>query len=430
MLLILGGNSLLIWQFQTARLQTYRSIGVSQQLISVLQLQQSLLSFHLRLDELARSQDTHRLVTEGAALERTLLEQTQRTRSALTNSSPQNAADPALLPTLQAIEITLPTQVEAIAGLAQTGDWDAVRLRLGNELKPLETQTSVLVDRVNQQVSGAMTQAIANMESVQRRILFIVPSMAILTFCIAVFFGWSIARRLIELRLEERVGERTRIARELHDTLLQSFQGLLFKLDAITYMLEDRPDAQKSLEMVMDQARQAIVEGRDAVQGLRVSTEVSNDLARAISNLGEGLAADYSSRIRPELWVHVEGVSRDLVPVLRDDVYHIAGEALRNAFQHADAGRIEVEISYGGRHFRVRVRDNGKGIAPPVLDAGRRAGHYGLPGLYERTKLIGGKLDVRSQPDSGTEIDLSVPASIAYARSGTPPKSKSSSQGT
>src|SRR5215475_3675697 len=183
-LLILGGNGVLIWQFQTARLQTYRSIGASQELIAVLQLQQSLLSFHLRLDELARSEDSHRLVTEGAALQKTLLEETRRTRSTLNTSPRQLVIDPALLPTLQAIEITLPTQVEAIAGLAQTGDWDAVRLRLGNELKPLETQTSVLVDRVNQQVSGEMMHAVANTESVQRRILVIVPSIAILTFSI------------------------------------------------------------------------------------------------------------------------------------------------------------------------------------------------------------------------------------------------------
>src|SRR5215470_19126927 len=114
MLFILGGNALVIWQFQTARLQTYRSIGVSQQLIAVLQLQQNLLSFHLRLDELAKSQDAHRLATEGAALQKTLLEQTQQTRSALASSSTQTAVDPALLPTLQAIEITLPAQVEAI----------------------------------------------------------------------------------------------------------------------------------------------------------------------------------------------------------------------------------------------------------------------------------------------------------------------------
>jgi len=108
MLFILGGNALVILQFQTARLQTYCSIGVSQQLIAVLQLQQNLLSFHLRLDELAKSQDAHRLATEGTALQKTLLEQTQQTRSALASSSTQTAVDPALLPTCKQLKLPSP----------------------------------------------------------------------------------------------------------------------------------------------------------------------------------------------------------------------------------------------------------------------------------------------------------------------------------
>jgi signal transduction histidine kinase len=423
MLVILGGNGLVIWQFQTARLQTYRSIGVSQQLIAVLQLQNNLLSLHLRLDELARSQDPRRLATEGAELQRTLLQQTQQTRSALTSLSPQTAVDPALLPTLQAIEITLPTQIEAIAGLAQTGDWEAVRLRLGNELKPLETQTSVLVDHVNQQVSREMLQAVTNMESVQRRILVIVPAIAIVTFSIAAIFGWSIARRINELRLEERVGERTRIARDLHDTLLQSFQGTLLKLHAVTYIMRDRPEeAQRQLETAIEKARQAITEGRDAIQGMRSSTLTGNDLAHTMTLLGNELTAQHKGHHRsgdhcPEVHVQVEGTPRELAPILRDDIYRISGEAVRNAFLHAKAERIEVEIRYDARKFRLRVRDDGKGIDPKVLEAGAREGHYGLPGMRERAKLVGAKLAVRSEPESGTEIEVTIPASIAYAKS-------------
>jgi signal transduction histidine kinase len=418
MLLILGGNALLIWQFQTARLQTYRSIGASQQLIVVQQLQQSLLSFHLRLDELARSQDAQRLVTEGAALQRTLLEETQRTRVALTSSSTQNPGDPALLPTLQAIEITLPTQVEAIAGLAQTGDWDAVSLRLGNELKPLETQTSVLVDRVNQQVSKEMMQAVTNMERVQRRIVVIVPTTAVLTFGIAAFFGSSIARRLIELRLEERVSERTRIARDLHDTLLQSFQGVLLKFHAVTYLLPDRPDeAQRNLETVIEEARRAITEGRDAVYGLRSSTVGTSDLAQTIGRLGEQLAGTQIDQSSPGFRIHVEGTPRDLIPLLGDEVQRVAAEALRNAFKHAQASRIEVELRYDRRQFRLRVRDDGRGIDPTILGSDGRAGHYGLPGMHERAKLAGGKLSVWSEIQSGTEVELTIPAAVAYAKS-------------
>ena len=227
--------------------------------------------------------------------------------------------------------------------------------------------------------------------------------------------------RQFNMRLEERVGERTRIARDFHDTLLQSFQGVLMKFHAVTYMLMDRPEAQKTLETAIEQARQAITEGRDAVQGLRSSTVVTNDLARAISVLGEELAAqpssDQAGQTCPEFRVQVEGTPRDLVPLVRDEVNRIASEALRNAFRHAQARRIEVEIRYDQRRLRLRVQDNGKGIDPKVLSGGGRAGHYGLPGMRERAKLVGGKLAVWSELDSGTEAELTIPASVAYLKS-------------
>jgi signal transduction histidine kinase len=216
------------------------------------------------------------------------------------------------------------------------------------------------------------------------------------------------------MRLEERVGERTRIARDLHDTLLQSFQGVLLKFHAVTYLIPEHPaEAQKTMETAIEQARQAIAEGRDAVQGLRSSTVVSNDLARAIGTLGEELAGNSTGRKSPEFCVQVEGKPRDLAPLVRDEAYRIAGEALRNAFRHADAMRIEVEIRYD---LRLRVRDNGKGMDPEVLDGGGRAGHHGLPGMHERAKLVGGKLAIWSEIDCGTETELTIPASIAYAK--------------
>jgi signal transduction histidine kinase len=222
------------------------------------------------------------------------------------------------------------------------------------------------------------------------------------------------------VRLEARVGERTRIARDLHDTLLQSFQGVLLKFSAMTYLIPERPDVQKKLEGVIDQARAAVTEGRDAVQGLRSSTVLTNDLARAVTTFGEGLAAELSSDRAgancPEFQVRVEGKSRELPPLIRDEVYRIAAEALRNAFRHAQAKRIEVEIRYGQRHFRLSVLDNGKGIGQTVLNAGGRAGHHGLPGISERAELAGGKLTVRSQLDAGTEIELTIPAAVAYAK--------------
>lgn len=183
------------------------------------------------------------------------------------------------------------------------------------------------------------------------------------------------------------------------------------------------------LESVIDQARQAITEGRDTVQGLRSSTLAANDLARAISMLGDELTTHQKENHCPDFRVQVEGTPRDLAPILRDDVYRIAGEAVRNAFRHAQARRIEVEIRYDQRQLRLRIRDDGKGIDPKVLAAGARQGHYGLPGMHERAKLIGCKLAVSSKLDAGTEAELTIPASIAYAKAPTP-RSTSSRTGT
>jgi signal transduction histidine kinase len=220
------------------------------------------------------------------------------------------------------------------------------------------------------------------------------------------------------VRLEERVNERTRIARELHDTMLQSFQGLLLRFQATAHMLPGRPgEALKTLESAIDQAAQAITEGRDAVEGLRSSTVVSNDLSKAINTLGKELASGETNPNGAEFYVEVEGTSRDLRPIVRDEVYRIAGEAVRNAFKHAHAQKIEVEIRYDDRQLRLRVRDDGKGIDPKVLSKDGQPGHYGLRGMRERAKLMGGKLAVWSELDSGTELELSIPASRAYETS-------------
>jgi signal transduction histidine kinase len=220
------------------------------------------------------------------------------------------------------------------------------------------------------------------------------------------------------VRLEERVGERTRIARELHDTLLQSFQGLMLRFQVAHDELPGSPaEARKTLEYALDEAAQAITEGRDAVQGLRSSPVETNDLARAISSLGEELAGDESNSNRVESCVEVEGTPRDIPPILRDEIYRIAGEALRNAYRHAQARRIQVAIGYGEQQFRLRVRDDGTGIDPEVLDQQGRAGHWGLAGMRERAEIIGGQLEIWSQRESGTQVELSIPASIAYATS-------------
>ena len=245
--------------------------------------------------------------------------------------------------------------------------------------------------------------------------------------CVAasLFMLWGLYQlRLREIarefnsRLEERVGERTRIARDLHDTLLQNFQGLLLRFQTVLALCETRPaEAKEVLRSSIDQTAQAITEGREAVQGLRASTLESNDLAQAITTLGEQLAADASSATSVELLVKVEGTSRNLHPIVRDEIYRVASEALRNAFRHAEAQTIEVELRYDQRQFRLRVRDDGKGIDATILTTDGRAGHFGLPGMRERATLMGGKLTVWTAAESGTEIEFILPAARAYAAS-------------
>jgi signal transduction histidine kinase/ligand-binding sensor domain-containing protein len=247
--------------------------------------------------------------------------------------------------------------------------------------------------------------------------------------CVVVFLVllWGIYRLRVQqlqhqfaIGLEARVNERTRIARELHDTLLQSFQGLILRFQAGTNLLPERPvEAKQRFESAIDQAAQAVTEGRDAVQGLRSSTVETNDLAMAISALGEELAADGTIADSALFRMAVEGTPRNLHPILRDEVYRIAGETLRNAFRHAQARQIEVEIHYDAQQFRLRVRDDGKGIDPEILGEQPRPGHFGLHGMRERAKIVGGQLDVWSELDSGTEVELSIPASRAYATPST-----------
>jgi len=218
--------------------------------------------------------------------------------------------------------------------------------------------------------------------------------------------------REFNAQLEGRVDERLRVARELHDTLLQSFQALLLHMQAAKNLFaKGRDGAMDALDSALDLGAQAIVEGREAIQNMRSSTEVTNDLAQAIRAVGDELASESSAEFR----VMVEGSSRDVHPILRDDVYGIAREAVRNAFRHAEAKVIEVEIAYRD-NLRLRIRDDGKGIDPEIAKEGR-SGHYGIPGMRERARRIGGQLTVWSAPGAGTEIELSIPGSKAFGAS-------------
>jgi signal transduction histidine kinase/ligand-binding sensor domain-containing protein len=243
-----------------------------------------------------------------------------------------------------------------------------------------------------------------------------------LALCAGAFLAavWGLYRlrlyqvaREFNAQLDGRVDERLRVARDLHDTLLQTFQAALIQMQAAYNMFSRRPEkAVETLQKAITSSAGAIAEGREAIQNMRSSAVTKNDLARALRVAGDQMAAGGSAIFD----VRVQGSSRDVHPILRDEVYRIALEAMRNAFHHAEAKAIEAEIVYGDS-LQVRIRDDGKGIDPAVMKEGR-SGHFGLAGMRERAKHIGGKLDLWSGPGAGTEVQLSIPGTIAFARSG------------
>jgi signal transduction histidine kinase len=232
---------------------------------------------------------------------------------------------------------------------------------------------------------------------------------------------WYRMRQLaheFNVRLEGRVTERTRIARELHDTLLQSFQASLIQMQTARNVLPRRPEvAIQTLDSAIGSTEQAIDEGRRTIQDLRGPVAPQNDLENLLTVVARELAqAPDSNGIQPVFGVRVNGTRRILSSILQDEVYRIGLEALRNAFHHASASHIEVEIIYDNRDLCLRIRDDGKGIDRNILREGARAGHWGLPGIRERAKRIGARFDIWSEAGAGTEIELTVPASRAYAR--------------
>jgi signal transduction histidine kinase len=239
--------------------------------------------------------------------------------------------------------------------------------------------------------------------------------------------GWGLYRvrvrqvaRQLNVRFEERLAERTRIAQELHDTLLQGFLSASMQLHVVADRLPEDSPAKPPLARVLDLMRRVIDEGRNAVRGLRSTSSPLHDLEQAFS----GISGELGGGKQPEYRVIVEGRARPLNPIIRDEVYRIGREALVNAFRHADAERVELELEYGSSALRMLVRDNGRGIDEHVLQAGSD-GHWGLPGMRERAQRIGARFKVWSRPEAGTEIELSVPGHIAF-RDAVPHREKES----
>ena len=213
----------------------------------------------------------------------------------------------------------------------------------------------------------------------------------------------------LHLRFEARLAERTRIAQDLHDTLLQGLVSASMQLHvANDHLAEDSP-AKPMVGRVMQLMGQVIEEGRDAVRGLRATSGNTDDLETAFSQIGKEFGQEEAHDYR----IIVEGTPRQMHPLIRDEAYRIGREALSNAFRHAQASKIEVELEYTPKHLRILVRDDGAGIDSNVLQTGRD-GHWGLAGMRERAESIGGRLKVLSRLKAGTEVELFIPGQIAF----------------
>lgn len=213
--------------------------------------------------------------------------------------------------------------------------------------------------------------------------------------------------RELKLRFEERIGERTRVARELHDTLLQGFIGASIQLQVAADYVTADSEAKPLLDRTGQIVQQVIEEGRNAIAGLRSADNC---------NLEEALAripGEVDSQRKVAFQIVVEGRPLRLRPLIRDEVYSIGREALMNAFRHSAARAVEVEVEYATRHLRLLIRDNGCGIDPLILQSGR-TGHWGLAGMRERAKRMNARINIWSRHAAGTEIELSVPGSAAF----------------
>jgi ligand-binding sensor domain-containing protein/signal transduction histidine kinase len=207
------------------------------------------------------------------------------------------------------------------------------------------------------------------------------------------------------MRLEERVSERTRIAGDLHDTFLQTVEGSKLVADDALDEPSDPVRMRRAMEKLSEWLGQATQEGRAALNSLRTSTTETNDLAQALQRATDGSVPGSMSVI-----FSVVGDAKEMHPIVRDEIYRIGYEAIRNAHLHSSASRLEVELTYG-QDLALRVADNGVGIDSEVADRGKE-GHFGLQGMRERAVRIGGKLTLVSSPGSGTEIKLIVPGGI------------------
>jgi signal transduction histidine kinase/ligand-binding sensor domain-containing protein len=318
-----------------------------------------------------------------------------------------------------ALSLTVPEKVRFRYRLAGAdGDWHdagARREAFFANLKPGSYRFSVVACNND----GVWNPQAARLDLTVLPAFYQTRGFLLLCLAASAFLAWAgyrwrvreIAARL-DLQFQERLAERTRIARDLHDTLLQGFLSASMQLHVVVDEIPADAPEKPRLSRVLQLMAAVIEEGRNALRGLRApAQQISgvDDLAQALSRVPQELGLQEAAGLR----IIVEGRPRPLRPLIRDEVYRISREALVNAFQHAEASEIEVEIEFAARALRVLIRDDGRGIDPEVLRSGRE-GHWGLSGMHERAEGMGARLKVWSRERAGTEIELSVPGEIAF----------------
>ena len=464
--LMIAGDAVSIWQLRQLEAHTKVVKAADKESSAIVRLHLDVNSFSGGVAALTRSHNARQFANEAALLRETFLRHVRDAEQIL-NSSPEIAQDAFTSSSLKTLQATLPSQIDSEIELANVGDWPAIQLRLTGQIQDLIDLSSSLVEGVEERVFQQRATMNEETEQVRHRLFIVVPAAWLLTLLVAAALGWYVTRTItfplseltigaealargdfrhevnvggndelavlgkafnhaarqldhqFEMTLEVRVAERTRIAQELHDTLLQSFHGLLYRFQAARNMFPQRTaEGIQALDAALLRTEQALEESRNSIQGIRLGVSAESELDEMLIATGQELASSYRGEDGwPHFKVIVEGERKGLSPMIKDEIGRIAQELIRNAFRHARAHKIEAEMRYDDDVFRLIVRDDGKGISPQILRDGGCAGHWGIPGIHERARGIGGRLEFWSEAGAGTEVRLTVPAAVAYESS-------------